>query len=115
LYLETKRGKIEMEIELAVSKSGRCQISDFIDGLQRDEKAQVYASFTHIETYGLTGLDTRQIQGKIWEFKTYRYNRFFYFVKTKEKMIILYAMKKQKNKLEVKAKEQLISIYKKLK
>jgi phage-related protein len=85
-----------MEIELAYSNKDHCQIRDFIDELPKEERAHVYSAFNHIEKFGLDGLDTRQIQGKIWEFKTYRFNRFFYFIKTSDKMIIIYAMRKTK-------------------
>ena len=104
-----------MEIELAYSNKDHCQIRDFISKLPKEERAQVYAASAHIESLGLDGLDTRQIQGKIWEFKIYRFNRFFYFIKTSDKMIIIYAMKKQKNKLENKARDKILLLYKKIK
>ena len=104
-----------METELAYSNTNHCQIRDFINNLPKDERAQVYAAFDHIEKLGLVGLETRHIYGKIWEYKTYRFNRLFYFIKTNDRMIIIYAMKKQKNKLEIKIRDKIISLYKRLK
>jgi phage-related protein len=110
-----KGGKILMEIEYYSTNSNHCQIKDFIDGLPDIEQAQVYAAFRQIETSGIHKLETRQIEGKIWELKTYRHNRFFYFIQRGNTMIILYAMKKQKHKLEKKDKERILAIYDRLK
>ena len=104
-----------MEIELYTSNSNHCQVEDFIEELPKIEQAHVYAAFKQIELSGLKGLNTRQIEGKIWELKTYRHNRFFYFIQKSNKIIILYAMKKQKNKLEKKEKETIFAIYDRIK
>lgn len=104
-----------MEIEYYSTNSNHCQVRDFIDELPDIEQAQVYAAFKEIESNGLSKLDTRHIEGKIWELKTYRHNRFFYFTQMGKRIVILYAMKKQKNKLEKKDKEKIIAIFDRLK
>lgn len=104
-----------MEIEYYSTNSNHCQVRDFIDHLPNIEQAQGYAAFKQIESNGLNKLDTRQIEGKIWELKTFRHNRFFCFIQMGNKIVILHAMKKQKHKLKKKDNEKILTIYDRLK
>ncbi len=45
-------------------------------------------------------LNTRQIEGKIWEIKFRRHNRIFYVLLDEKNLYLLHACKKQKGKAE---------------
>jgi hypothetical protein len=106
---------IILKICFYISESGRSEISTFINKLSQVEKSYVLAIFNKIRTEGLEFVDTRQIEGKVWEIKTYRFNRFFYFIKDHDQILIFYALKKQKNKLENHDRRLIIDRYNRLK
>lgn len=72
---------------------------EFIEKLPKVERGRTLAIFESGQHYGLSSLNTRQIDGKIWEIKTYRHNRFFYF-RHHDQLILFYALKKQKPRLQ---------------
>ena len=104
-----------MKICFYISESGRSEIDVFIKHLSQIERTYVLAVFKKIRTEGLSFVDTRQIEGKIWEIKTYRFNRFFYFIKEEDQILIFYALKKQKNRLENHDRRVIIERYNRLK
>ena len=56
-----------------------------------------------LETRGAVyfdNLNTRQIEGKIWEIKFRRHNRIFYVLLDEKNLYLLHASKKQKGKAE---------------
>ena len=56
-----------------------------------------------LETQGalyFDNLNTRQIEGKIWEIKFRRHNRIFYVLLDEDNLYLLHACKKQKGKAE---------------
>ena len=56
-----------------------------------------------LETRGAVyfdNLNTRQIEGKIWEIKFRRHNRIFYVLLDEKNLYLLHACKKQKGKAE---------------
>jgi phage-related protein len=48
----------------------------------------------------LQNVNTRQLEGKLWEIKYPRHNRIFYVLMDQENMYLLHACKKQKGKAE---------------
>jgi len=104
-----------VKISFYVSENGRCNVIDFIKQLPSRERANVHSALDKITTYGLSVVETRQIDGKIWEFKTFRYNRFFYFIKEENSILIFYALKKQKARLENQIRRSIIDRYNNLK
>lgn len=109
-----KRGMMNLRILVYASTSGKSSVKDFIERLPIREKANVYAAFEKITEYGLSVVQTRQIEGKVWELKTFRFNRFFYFIQEEDSILIFYATKKQKNKLEKKHKAAILDLYRKI-
>ena len=56
-----------------------------------------------LETQGaiyFDNLNTRQIEGKIWEIKFRRHNRIFYVLLDEKNLYLLHACKKQKGRAE---------------
>jgi len=50
--------------------------------------------------YSIKHMNTRQLEGKLWEIKYPRHNRIFYVLMDQENMYLLHACKKQKGKAE---------------
>lgn len=48
----------------------------------------------------LNSLNTRHIEGKIWEIKFRKHNRIFYVLVDEDNLYLLHACKKQKGKAE---------------
>lgn len=92
-----------MKIKTYITNGGKDLILEYIEGLPKDEMLQGYAILKKLKKYGkdaLDGLDTRQIQGKLWEIKFYRHNRIFYFIIEQNCIYLVHACKKQKGKAE---------------
>ena len=91
-----------MEIIDYTTIGGKNVILEYLDGLPKKERAEGYRIRLALETDGtqaLTGLDTRQLKGKLWEIKFYS-NRVMYVLYDRENIYFLHACKKQKNKTE---------------
>lgn len=88
-----------MKIVFYRSPNGQSDVLEFLNRLHPIERGRTLAIFDACQSHGLSVLTTRQIDGKIWEIKTYRYNRFFYFRK-EDTLILFYAIKKQKSRIE---------------
>lgn len=92
-----------MKIKTYHTLGGKDLILKYLDKLQKDEMLQGYAILKKLEDSDidiLNQLDTRQLEGKLWEIKFYRHNRLFYVVVEQETIYILHACKKQKGKAE---------------
>ena len=88
-----------MNIVFYRSLNGQSDVLEFLNRLHPVERGRTLAIFDACQSHGLSVLNTRQISGKIWEIKTYRYNRFFYY-RQDDTLILFYAIKKQKPRLE---------------
>lgn len=88
-----------MKIVFYRNPNGQSDVLDFLNRLHPVERGRTLALFDACQSHGLSVLTTRQIDGKIWEIKTYRYNRFFYY-RTDDTLILFYAIKKQKPRIE---------------
>jgi phage-related protein len=57
------------------------QVSDYIDGLPKEQSAMIYAVLEDIKQYGLQAplVSMRQIKGKLWEIKISQ-TRIFYSI-----------------------------------
>lgn len=75
------------------------QVSDYIDGLPKEQSTMIYAVLEDIKQYGLQAplVSMRQIKGKLWEIKISQ-ARIFYVVIEGNTMILLHAYKKQSQK-----------------
>ena len=56
--------------------------------------------FNYILSICADEMDTRHIEGKLWEVKFYNHNRIFYALVDSDRIYLLHACKKQKNKAE---------------
>jgi len=79
-------------------------IRTYLNGLEKADKVHGYTILYRLETMGISALDslnTRQISGKVWEIK-FAQHRIFYLLVEREKIYLLHACHKQKNKAEPK-------------
>ena len=92
-----------MKIYFYSTSGGKNLIKEYLDCLPKPERAEGYYILETLEKDGpeyLRTLSTRQLDGKLWEIKFRRHNRIFYILKNEDKLYILHACKKQKNKSE---------------
>lgn len=87
---------------------GKDLIIDFIDSLDKLEKAEGYLLLEHLEE--IECIDdcifyTKKIHEKVWELKFKNHNRIFYVLSNENTIYLLHACKKQKNKTERHDKE----------
>jgi len=93
---------IPMNINDYTTIGGKNLITEYLDRLPDSEKTEGYKIRQSIATEGrlaLKILDTRQLQGKLWEIK-FRANRIMYIVKDGDNIYFLHACKKQKGRAE---------------
>ncbi|MBI3016677.1 MAG: type II toxin-antitoxin system RelE/ParE family toxin [Deltaproteobacteria bacterium] len=100
-----------MKITFHSSSSGRSYFENFLEDLNREDKAQILALFEDVKKYGFNaiGCQFRPIEGKLWEIKiriTGGGWRFFYVMLSLDYMHVLHSYKKQgqkapKHELEV--------------
>lgn len=92
-----------MQVLTYCTRSGKDVIRSYLEGLSTHEKIEGYYILEKLEDVGfdaLQTLNTRQIDGKLWEIKFWRHNRLYYVIYHKESVYIVHACKKQKNKAE---------------
>ncbi len=92
-----------MQIHTYKTAGGKDLIIDYLDNLPLKEQAEGYHIISLLESEGMEAfefLKTRQIEGKIWEIKFYRHNRFFYMLVNTDNIYLLHVCKKQKGKAE---------------
>lgn len=85
------------------TSGGKDLIKEFLDSLEKRQKATGYKILEKLESDGvsaLEGYETRQLKNKLWEIKFYRHNRLMYVLVDEDNIYILHACKKQKNKAE---------------
>ena len=91
-----------MDIIDYCTEGGKNLIKDYLSSLSKAECAYGYGIRHKIIKEGLSafdGLDTRQLQGKLWEIK-FADNRIMYVIFDKTAVHFLHACKKQKGKAE---------------
>lgn len=92
-----------MKIHSYFTSGGKDLIREYLDRLTNSEKAEGYFILEMLGTKGMTyleSLNTRQIEGKIWEIKFRRHNRIFYILLNEDNLYLLHACKKQKGRAE---------------
>lgn len=106
-----------MNVYTYITSGGKDLIRDYLDDLSPDESAEGYYIIERLEDEGipfLRSLNTRQLEGKLWEIKFRRHNRVMYILIDKDNLYLLHACKKQKGKAEKfeleKAKKRLREI-----
>lgn len=85
-----------------VTAGGKNLIVKYLDSLSKNEQLRAYQIRQKIFDDGLAALeflDTRQLQGKLWEIKFFA-NRIMYIVKDGDNIYFLHACRKQKGKAE---------------
>lgn len=93
-----------MKIHSYITSGGKDLIIGYLNSLPNSEKAEGYFILEMLESVGISylqTLDTRQIEGKIWEIKFRRHNRIFYVLVDEDNLYLLHACKKQKGKAEI--------------
>ena len=81
---------------------GKNLIKEYLSLLPVDERRIGYSIRHNLILYGLQALEqlnTRQLQGKLWEIK-FSKNRIMYVLKDDDNIYFLHACKKQKGKAE---------------
>ena len=81
---------------------GKNLIKEYLSSLPVDERRIGYSIRHNLVKYGsqaLEQLNTRQLQGKLWEIK-FLQNRIMYVLKDGDNIYFLHACKKQKGKAE---------------
>ncbi|MBI3393509.1 MAG: type II toxin-antitoxin system RelE/ParE family toxin [Nitrospirae bacterium] len=88
-----------MEIRRYTTASGRCPVDEYLDRLQKEERAEVIAVLESLSREGLKTplVSMRHIDGKLWELRISR-TRIFYVVVFGNAMVLLHAYKKQGQK-----------------
>jgi phage-related protein len=86
--------------------SGRSPVLEYIQVLDKPERARVLEALDQVERYGFDAvrMQFRQIEGKLWEIKI-TMHRIFYVMIEQENMVLLHAYKKQGQRLPVKERE----------
>jgi phage-related protein len=100
-----------MEIHEWETAGGKNEIAEYFKKLPEYEQAEYNSVKNAIETIGYSafeGLNTRQLQGKLWEIKISQ-NRIMYVISDGENVYFLHACKKQKGKAEQKDLKKAIS------
>lgn len=85
------------------TSGGKDLIREYLDNLPTRESAEGYFILEQLEIQGtqfLNSLNTRQLDGKLWEIKYPRHNRIFYVLMDRERIYLLHACQKQKGKAE---------------
>lgn len=93
-----------MKIHSYFTSGGKDLIRQYLNNLSTSEKAEGYLILEELEGIGISylhTLDTRQIEGKIWEIKFRRHNRIFYVLLNEDNLYLLHACKKKKGKAEM--------------
>lgn len=103
-----------MEVIPYESKSGKVKVFDFIDSLPVKERVDAYSVLRCMEMGEMNKIMHKQWQKKIHEVYFYKFNRIFYVIVENEKIYLLHACKKQKNKTEKKDKKIIESRAKEL-
>jgi len=81
---------------------GKNLIKEYLHDLPREEQLEGYWIRHNITLYGIEAfplLNTRQLQGKLWEIK-FADNRIMYVIADKDNVYFLHACKKEKDKTE---------------
>lgn len=92
-----------MNVYTYETSGGKDLIREYLDQLPKRESAEGYLILQLLEEQGigfLQSLNTRQLDGKLWEIKFYRHNRIMYVLLDQENIYLLHACKKQKDKAE---------------
>ncbi|MGI6307834.1 MAG: type II toxin-antitoxin system RelE/ParE family toxin [Dethiobacteria bacterium] len=92
-----------MQVHSYTTSGGKDLILSYLNSLPEKESAEGYHLISLLEKESVAAfdlLDTRQIEGKLWEIKFYRHNRIFYVLIDVDNIYLLHACKKQKGKAE---------------
>lgn len=96
-----------MIVHTYVTAGGKDLIREYLDSLNKEERAEGYKILSLLESGSfeiMDSLDLKPIEGKVWEIRFRRHNRLFYVLLDKENIYLLHACKKQKNTTENKDK-----------
>lgn len=92
-----------MNVYTYETNGGKDLIIDYFDSLSKKESAEGYYIIQKLEEEGMNFLEilnTRQLEGKLWEIKFHRHNRLMYVLIDRNNIYLLHACKKQKGKAE---------------
>lgn len=89
-----------MKVISYFSTGGKDLIREYINGLQVDERVDGYSVLKNMEDNRFDELTVKRWQGKVWEVYFYKHNRIFYVTMQGDKVYLLHACRKQKNKTE---------------
>lgn len=86
-----------MLVRFYETASGQQPVRKYLARLESNERAEVAEALDAIERHGMDEVETRQIEGKLWEIKVSRH-RVFYVILLGPEMVLLHAYKKQGQK-----------------
>ncbi len=94
-----------MKVRFYVDAGGQKPVGHYLHSLSDTEHAAVAHALRQVERYGLSVVDARQIDGKLWEIRTPN-QRVFYVLVDGPTLVVLHAYKKEgqkapKNDLEI--------------
>lgn len=92
-----------MNVHTYRTLGGKDVITGYLDKLPEKESAEGYYILRKLEEEGipfLKTLNTRQLDGKLWEIKFHQHNRVMYVVVDKNNLYLVHACKKQKGRAE---------------
>jgi phage-related protein len=112
-----EEGSLFMIVHTYLTAGGKDLIREYLESLNKEEKAEGYKILSLLENGNLedlNSLDLKPIEGKVWEIRFRRHNRLFYVLSEKENIYLLHGCKKQKNATENKDKALAIKRAKEL-
>lgn len=95
-----------MKILFYKTRSGRLPVLEYINALQKHERARIWDALRQIERNGFSAIRVRfrQVEGKLWELKKDIY-RIFYISNKEDEIVLLHAYKKEGQRLPIHEKE----------
>ena len=94
-----------MELHYYQTESGKNLILEFIESLSLDEQVDGYSVLECLEEGSLDQIRWKHWKKKIYEVYFYKHNRIFYVWPENDRIYLLHACRKQKNKTEIKDKK----------
>ena len=91
------------EVHYYITLKGVCQVKDFIDALQKRQKAKVLRTLQVIEEYGIEAAirHIKKLTGPLWEIRTLGKDniRILYVIFEKDSILLLHGFVKKSQKI----------------
>lgn len=94
-----------MKLYYFQSRSGKNLILEYVDSLPNDERVDGYSVLKCLEEGKMEQVRFKRWEKKVYEVYFYKHNRIFYVTVDKDKIYLLHACRKQKNRTEKRDKD----------